>query len=278
MTTFSEGRDRTRSVSSTAAGLIGGDHQGATGDDLVGERLERLVDLVHRGVVRVVVQLDVEDDRDLGVVLLEAAVALVRLGDEDRALAVRGVGAEVGEVAADGVRGVEVQLGQGDGQHRRGGRLAVRTGHRDGAQPAHERGERVGAVDDGDRQLGGAQQLRVVGADGAGDDHARGVVRQMSGGVPDVDGRPQRPQCLGGTRLLGVAARDLGAALGEDLRDARHSGAADADEVRPFHGGRNTGCHACVSQRSMRVPGSVRGARPAYSLCAKSLSTGTPTL
>lgn len=248
------------------AGLVGGDDQGAARDDLADEGLEGLVDLVHRRVVRVVVQLDVEDDRDLGGVLLEAPVALVGLGDEDVAAAVRGIGAGALQVAADGVRGIEGELGEGDGEHRRGGRLAVGAGDRDGAQTVHQRGERVGAVDDGDVQLGGADQLGVVGADGAGDDHRGRVVGQVSGGVPDVDGRTQRAQSLGGGGLLGVAARHLRAALGEDLRDARHSGAADADEVRPFQGGRNTGCHTCLSRAVRWVwvrPQPIRCARRA---------------
>ncbi|SCG07727.1 hypothetical protein GA0115255_123106 [Streptomyces sp. Ncost-T6T-2b] len=225
------------------AGLVGGDDQGAAGDDLADEGLEGVVDLVHRGVVRVVVQLDVEDDRDLGVVLLEAAVALVRLRDEDVPFAVRGVGARALQVAADGVRGGQAQRGEGDGQHGGGGGLAVGAGHRDGPQAVHQGGQGVRAVDDRDGQLVRPEQLRVVGADGAGDDHAGRVLGQMRGRVPDVHGRPQRPQRLRGGGLLGVAARHLRPALGEDLRDARHSGAADADEVRSFHGGGNAGCH-----------------------------------
>ena len=120
-------------VSSRAPGVVGGDDQGAAGADAADEGLEGLVDLVHRGVVGVVVELDVEDDRDLGRVLVEAAVALVGLGDEDLAVAVLGVGAGGVEVAADGVRRVEAEGAEGDGEHGGRGRLAVGAGDRDGA-------------------------------------------------------------------------------------------------------------------------------------------------
>ncbi len=152
----------------------------------------------------------------------------------------------------------QAQRGEGYGQHGGGGGLAVRAGHRDGPQAVHQGGQGVRAVDDRDGQLVRPEQLRVVGADGAGDDHAGRVLGQMRGRVPDVHGRPQRPQGLGGGGLLGVAARHLRSALGEDLRDARHSGAADADEVRSFHGGGNAGCHlySCggVGERAPRGP------------------------
>lgn len=263
------------------AALVGGDDERAARHDPAGERLEGLVDLVHRRVVRVVVQLDVEDDRDPRGVLLEAPVALVGLRDEEVALAVRGVGAGALQVAADRVRRVEAQAGQGDREHRGGGGLAVRAGDGDRAQAVHQGGQRVGTVHHRHGQLRRADQLGVVRADGAGDDHTGRVVRQMTGGVPDVDGRPQRAQRLGGGGLLGVAARHLRSPLGEDLRDARHPGAADADEVRPFQGGGNTGCHLWIL-RGCAVPERGRGRPgprvPAYSLCAKSLSTGTPTL
>lgn len=194
-----------------------------------------------------VVQLDVEDDGDLGGVLVEAAVAFVRLGDEDLAFAVQGVGAGGVQVAADRVRRAQVQLGQGDRQHRGGGGLAVGA-DRDGAQAVHQGGEGVGAVHDRDAQLGGADQLRIVLADGRGHDHAARVVGEVLRRVPDVHGGAQGAQRVGGRGLLGVAARHLGAALGEDLGDARHSGAADADEVRSVHGGGKAGCHALFSQ------------------------------
>ncbi len=271
--------------------VVGADDEGAAGHDPSGERLEGLVDLVHGGVVGVVVEFDVEDDRDLGGVLVEAAVALVGLGDEDLALAVQGVGTGRVEVAADRVRGPAAQLGERDGEHGGGGRLAVRAGDGDRAQPVHQPGERVRTVDDRDAALGRAGELRVVGADRGGDDDAAGVVGEVLGGVAEVHGDAERAQRVRRRRVLGVAAGDLRAALGEDLGDARHSGAADADEVRSVHGGGKAGCHTCLSQ--MRYDGErAGGAGTAYAvpvgarrpphaqslLWLNSLSTGTPTL
>ncbi len=231
----------------TGAGVVGGDDQGAAGADAADEGLEGLVDLVHRGVVGVVVQLDVEDDGDLGGVLVEAAVALVGLGDEDLALAVLGVGAGGVQVAADGVRRLETERAEGDGEHGGGGRLAVGAGDGDRAQAVHQGREGVGAVHDRDAALVGGGQLGVVRADRGGDDDAGGVLGEVVGRVADVDRHAEGAQGVGRRGVLGVAARHLRAALREDLRDARHAGSADADEVRPVHRGWDGGCHGRVS-------------------------------
>ncbi len=184
-----------------------------------------------------VVQLHVEDDGDLGRVLVEAAVALVRLRDEDLPGALVRVGAGALQVAADRVRGVQPQVGETDGEHRGGRRLAVRAGHGQRPQPRHQRGQRVGAVQHREAAPVGLDQLGVVLADRAGDDHRRGVRRQMRAGVPHMDGHPEAAQRVGRRGLACVTARDPRTAHRQDLRDTGHPRAADPDEVRPLHGG-----------------------------------------
>jgi len=184
---------------------------------------------------------------------VEAAVGFVGLGDEDLPGAVQRVGAGRVQVAADRVRRLAAQRGEGDREHGGRGGLAVRPGDGDRPQPVHQRGERVGAVHDGHAQLGGAHQLGVVRADRGGDDDGAGVVREVAGGVPDVDGRAERPQRLRRLRLLGVAPGDLGTALGEDLGDPGHPGPADPDEVRTFEGGGKAGCHGGYSRGRART-------------------------
>ncbi len=224
------------------ARLVGGDHQGAARPDLADEGLEGLVDLFQRGVVGVVVQLHVEDDGDLGGVRVEAAVALVGLRDEDLAAAVLGVGPRRVQVAADRVRRVEAERGQRDREHRGGGGLAVRARDRDRPGVRHQRGQRVAAVHHRQPALAGRGQLRVLRADRAGHDHGGRVRRQVRRVVADVHGRAQRAQRRRRLGVLRVAARHPRPALGQDLGDPRHPGAADADEVRPVAGrGARTG-------------------------------------
>ncbi len=114
-----------------------GDHEEAA--DTVGERVERLRVGLDRAVVVQVVGLDVGDDRDLGVVGEEGAVALVRFGDEDVARAVVGVGPGLVEIAADGERRVGAAVLQCDGEHRGRRRLAVGAGDGDRAPLGHDR-------------------------------------------------------------------------------------------------------------------------------------------
>lgn len=154
----------------------------------------------------------------------------------------------------------------------------MRAGDRDRAQAVHQPGECVRAVDDRDAELGRAGELRVVRADRGGDHDTGGVGGEVAGGVPDVDRGAQRAQRLGGGGLLRVAARHLGSTLREDLRDARHPGAADADEVRSVHRGRKAGCHACISPRSGTKVGafSRRERGPSLLGAADSASQGTP--
>ncbi len=194
-----------------------------------------------------VVELHVQDHRDLGPVTVEAAVALVRLGDEQVPGARLRVRPGDVQVAADGVGRRQAQVGQGHGQHRGGRGLAVRPGHRDRPQAGHQCGQRLGAVHGRDAAPGGLGELRIVRADGAGDHHAARVLRQVTGGVPDADLRAERAQRGDRLGVPRVAARDPGAAAGQNLGDPRHARSADADEVRPVHRGRDRRCHGEVS-------------------------------
>src|SRR5665811_1878174 len=67
-----------------------------------------------------VVRLHVGHDGNLGPIDEEGPVALIGFGHEDLASAVVGVGAVLGELAADGERRIDSTLLQGDHQHRRG--------------------------------------------------------------------------------------------------------------------------------------------------------------
>ena len=149
------------------------------GDDAAEELVERGDVGGGAAVVVEVVGLDVRDDRDLGRERQERRVALVGLGDEDVAGALVGAGAGGGEVAADRERRVEAAVLQRDGEHRRGGGLARGAG--DGGQPAPagQRGERRGAVLDGEAALAGGGELGVALPDRGGHHDGGGRLGQV---------------------------------------------------------------------------------------------------
>src|SRR6185295_18452698 len=175
--------------------------------------------------------LDVRDDRDLRRVRQEGRVALVGLDDEDVAGALVGAGAGSGEIAADRERGVEPAVLQRHGEHRRGGGLARGAG--DGGQPAPtgERGQRGGAVLDGEAALAGGGELGVALPDRGGHHDGGGRLGQVRGVVAQVHLRAQRAERQHGGRLPGVGAGDPLPPGQQDAGDAAHPRAADADEV-----------------------------------------------
>jgi hypothetical protein len=91
----------------------------------------------------VVVELDVRDDSDLGAQHLHGPVGLVALDDEPPLPRTR-VAAELWQVAADEPGGVLAELGEDEGDHPGGGRLAVRPGHDDRAAQRDELGQELG--------------------------------------------------------------------------------------------------------------------------------------
>jgi hypothetical protein len=74
------------------------------------------------------------------------------------------------------------------------------------------------------------RQLGVVRLDGRGDDHHLGVL-QVLGRVSDGHVHAQRAQPPHVGVLRQVAALGVVAQVVQDLGDARHADAADADEV-----------------------------------------------
>ncbi len=155
------------------------------------------------------------------------------------------VGAGGVQVAADRVGRRKAQLGQGHRQHRRRRRLAVGAGDRDRAQASIRRARASERCTTG-MPSSAARASSGLSARMAEETTTQPASSARLGRVTDVHRHAQRAQGLGGGRVLGVTARHHGATLGEDLRDARHSGAADADEVRSVHGGGDAGCHACL--------------------------------
>ena len=90
----------------------------------------------------------------------------------------------------------------------------------------------IGALDDGDGAGAGGLDLGVVALDGGGDDDDVGVV-EVLGAMAALDARADGLEVAGDLALALVGAGDLVAHVDEDLGDAAHPHAADADEVDP---------------------------------------------
>ena len=217
-------------------GIVPAQHGDAVERHPVREVDERLEHGVEGLIVVEVLAVDVGDDRHGGREAQERAVALVGLGDQELPLAEARVRAQGVEPPADHDRGVEPAPRQHRGDHRGGGRLAVRTGDRDPELHPHELGQHLGAADDRQPQLARRGELRIVGRDGGRVDHDLRAL-DVRGRMPDDDPPAELDQAVVrfGPGFAGcpaqVAARDLVAHVEEHLGDARHAGAADADEV-----------------------------------------------
>ncbi len=213
--------------------VVGAGDQQAAGQDAAGEAPVGVLHRRERAVEVEVVGLDVGDDRDLGPVDQERAVALVRLGDEHVTGAVVGVGAVLGQLAADGEGRVGAAGLQRHGQHRRRRGLAVRAGDGDPApSPASGRpGPGCGAAPAAPRSR--ARASSTLDSRMAEEMTTVSTASTWDGVVPDVhDGAlgRQRPQHEG---VLGVGPGDGRPPGQHDPRDAGHAGAADGDEVHP---------------------------------------------
>ncbi len=157
-------RDRARVRRAEARGV----HVvGAIEDVSLGLREQLLEGALDRGEVLVIVEmllLDVEDDRVLGMVEGDRAVALVALGDHVFAVGIPvRIRAEDRNFRADIVRRMQARVAQDVGRHRGRRGLAVHAGDDDAALAVHDRGERIRAAH---HLFAEAQRVVVVGIAG----------------------------------------------------------------------------------------------------------------
>jgi hypothetical protein len=228
-------------------GMIGAEDGEAVEGDLLHEAEKARAQGVEVAPVVEVFGVDVGDDGDGRRQAVERAVRFVGLDHCPVALAqprVRAVG--VDDAAVDHRRIEPARVQQRRHQRRRRG-LAVGAGDRDGALQAHDLGQHLRAVDHRQAAAAGLDQFGVVLLDrGRDDDDAGGA--QVLGAVALVDGDAQPFQPLGDLRAAGIRALDGMTEAGEDLGDARHADAADADEMdrARVRGQQRAGDHACA--------------------------------
>ncbi len=111
---------------------------------------------------------------------------IVGVGDQNVAVAQARVGAKRVDLAADDDRWVQSCGAQHGRDKRRCRGFSVRSGDRDAVLQAHQLGEHLGALDDGDVARARFEELGVVAGDGARDDQHVGVA-DVARAMPDVD-------------------------------------------------------------------------------------------
>ena len=220
---------------------------------LSGEGDEGVADVVEAPVAVEVVRLDVRDHRQGRREGQERTVVLVGLGHEELAAAEPGAGSPEVEAAADDDGRVEPRLGQEKPGHRGGRRLAVGPGDGDPLAHPHQLAEELGPLDDRDLEAPRLGELGGVFRDGGRRDEE--VVPVGVGRVvADRDPGAEAGEAAGRIALGAVAARDMVAEGEEDLGEARHAGAADADEVHAVGG---AGDHARPPSAAMTSAGLI---------------------
>ena len=157
---------------SRRAGVVGANHQRATGFQALDEAVEHRAVCLGAAEEIQVVGLDVGHHRDVGCVLQQRPVALVGLGDEALPAAVVSVGACLAEVAAHRERRVKPAVLQRHDEHRRGGRLAVGAGDHQRGVSGHQLGQHHRPQDHRDAAATRLDQFGVgLGNGGVSGDH-----------------------------------------------------------------------------------------------------------
>jgi len=173
---------------------------------------------------------DVGDDRDRRRELQERPIALVGFRHHVLSLAQSRVAAERAEPAADDRGGIESRALEHQRDHRRGGRLAVRTGNRDAEAEAHQLGEHLRAGDDGDVPPPGFDQFGIVRRNrGRNHDDVGGL--DMRGVVTGMNAHAKPRESIGDVRSTRVRSADLVLEVRDELGDSTHANTANPHEV-----------------------------------------------
>ncbi len=209
--------------------VIAAQHREPVERQVVQELDEALLQLLEIPAMRdEVVVVDIGDDRDDRLQVQERGVALVGFSDEISPGAELRVAPGALEPAADHECRIEAALGEHRGDEARRRRLAMRAGDRDALAETHQLGQHFGARDDrhAHRLRGG--QFRIVGGDRARDDDDVGAL-DLPCRMTDEDAHAHLRESRGDRICAQVRALHLVAEIDQDLGDAAHAGAADAD-------------------------------------------------
>ena len=181
------------------------------------------------------VGVDIGDDGQHGQEVQEGGVGLIRLHDDVLARAQARIGTCAHQLAADHKGRVHTGFAQNRRDQRGRGGLAMRAGNRNALLQAHQLSQHDGALHHRNLLGAGRDDFGVVGPDRRrGDQHLS--ARDVRGRMADMDLQAQAGQALRGGAIALVGARDGVAQVVQDLGDAAHAGAADADKMDVLNG------------------------------------------
>ena len=212
------------------------------------------------------VRLDIHDRADDGAVMMERAVELARLGEQEtgppligsrrygpasepepgrgRRLRIVALGeGTAGELVAgraDDDARIETRVGQDAAEHRGRRALPVCTGDGNPGPPAHAAPEGFRVGKNSEPSLCGLEVLGVLGLDRRGNNHPVDVSRQGSRRLVERHLDAVRREGIGDDARRGVRPADRRAILGEQAGKSRHAASADPDEI----GARESDRHA----------------------------------
>src|SRR4051812_44481084 len=206
--------------------IVAGDHHPVK-RDLIHKFDEGILHIVHVAVAVHVLAIDVCDHGEDGRKLQKATVALVGFSDQILRLAHACVGAHGIDAPADNNRRIETACGKHSSDHRSRRRFAVHAGDGNAVLQAHQFGQHLCALDDGDVNVAGGEDLRVVFSyRRAGDDDFR--TGDIFHAVAFMNSGAEFGKALGNRAAAQVGARDLESKVEQDFGDAAHADAADS--------------------------------------------------
>ena len=129
----------------------------------------------------------------------------------------------------------------------------MHAGDGDAVFEAHQLGQHLRALDDGNLAGVGLYHLGIGSADRRTGDHDRGP-GYVPGVMAFINCRPQLRKPVGHRTAAQIGARDLHLQAEQNLRNPAHADAADADEVRVLGGGEHGGAKLHFTIRAGRAP------------------------
>ena len=211
--------------------IVGARDDAAVERHLVGEVDERLLQVVEAAVVLEVLVVDVRNHRNRRKQFQKRPVALVRLRHHELAASEPRVAAEGAQPPADHRRRIEPGALEHQRDHRRRRRLAVRAGDRDREAQPHQLRQHLGARNH--RNLPPRRLRRPPGSTASPPTRSPRRRRRRRA-PPRARSRTAMPSVcepIGHRRPLLVRTAHDVAEIREQLGDAAHADAADADEV-----------------------------------------------
>ena len=217
------------------------------------EPVERLKERIEPSVVLEVVGLQIGDQPEPRGQFQERPIALVCLHHQQVALVPCRSRTDLVHVAANDERRAETGLSQHEGQHGRGGGLAVCAGHGNRLAQSADGTENLGPPVEGDATFEGRPALRICVGHRRGARHHSGfadLVRRMT----HADGHAQCSEAIQSGGGLKVRTADGVSHGHQNLGNGAHAGTAHANDVN-VGGDRQ-------AQRRIRHPGHHHTVRP----------------